>query len=143
MATTADKLMERTMKHLVAIGDEAPVSNVEAQDFIFAANTLMAEIEAPASVDLTWTDIVNIGDTLTSPDSIIRSLAILIAIDLADSYGVNLAGTELQAKERRARDMILRVGTTRLGSYKPSTLPLGSGNEDMTYRGQRFYTGSE
>jgi hypothetical protein len=140
---TAEQLMKQVLKNLVVAGDESSVPDIEAQDFILALNNLVAEIEAPTSVSMGWTEITNIGDTLTCPATTLRSLSILAAIELADSYAVPLQGTELKAKERQAKDTILRICTTRTGAYKPSTLPLGSGNEDQTFRGQRFYTGGE
>lgn len=140
MAYTAEQLMNRSLKQLIVAGSESSVSAADAGDFIVALNAFVDELESKSGVDLTWTTVTSIGDTLTSPGSVFRALAALMAIEMAPEYGATVAPeTIYQAKQ--GLDTIYRVCTTKTAQSFPATLPLGSGNEDdgANYGDGNFY----
>lgn len=142
MATTVNQLMQRSLKDLIVAGDEAAVPEIEAETYIDALNDYVADLESDSTVDLSYTDVDSVDDELTVPSGIIRALAAVMAVEMADSYGVDVpANLAMRASEGLAH--ILRVCTTRTGAYKPATLPMGSGNESWSYETERFYSGSE
>lgn len=142
MATTVQQLMERTLKALIVVGEDASISAEQSEDYIKMLEDLVAELQSNDGVSLTWSTVDSVDDVLACPDSIIRSLALLMADEVASDYGVAIT-PDLDRKIRRARRQLLRVCTTRLGTYKPATLPIGTGNEDDgSVFDEHYYSGS-
>lgn len=142
MATSVEQMIKSSLKELVVAGDEASVPAVESEDYIFKLNNLVAEFEADTTVDLTYTTVTSVSDNLTVPDSLIRPLAILMAKELAEGYGVTTS-PDFKYMAIEAENTVLRIATTRTGAYKPATLPIGSGNESYANITERYYSGSE
>lgn len=142
MATTVEQMIKKSLKEIVVAGAEQSVPAIEAQDYIFALNNYVADLESDSTVDLTYTTVTSVSDTLGVPDGIIRALAAVMAVEVCDEYGVEVSPT-LARKALNGENHILNVCTTRTGAYKPATLPLGSGNESYASISERFYSGSE
>lgn len=142
MSTTVEDLIKKSLKMLIVAADEASVPAIESQDYIFTLNNLVAEMESDSNVDLTWTTVTSVSDVLACPDGIIRGLAALMATEMATEYGI-IPDPHLSMMARDGMAKILRICTTRTASYKPATLPKGSGNEDSVLRNSRFYSGTE
>lgn len=142
MATTVEDLIKSSLKEIVVAGDEASVPAIEAQDYIFKLNNLVAEFESDSTVDLTFTTVTSVADELTVPAGLIRPLAILMAKEMTESFGAETS-PDFKRMALDAVNTVLRIATTRTGAYKPSTLPIGSGNESFSSINERFYSGSE
>ena len=157
---TANDLMRRALTKLVVAGNEAEIEAVEAQDFITVLNGVVDEYESDPQVFLTgdgaynattnvitgtdFTAITNVADTLTSADGLFLALADVVAYRLAQDYGIPVS-QELARDMMRGHDKILRLCTVRKGSFYPSRLPYGSGNEDdgSNYGSGHLYSGTE
>lgn len=142
MATTVERLIKKSLKIIVVAADEASIPAIEVQDFIFTLNHLVAEWESDSKVDLTWTDVDSVDDVLPCPKGIILPLAIVMAAEMADEYGVQVS-PKLYSRATQAKDRILTACSARKTTLKPATLPIGSGNEDTTYLSSLYYSGAE
>lgn len=113
----------------------------EYQDAIFAMNNYMLALDAQG-VTLGYTEIENLGDDITIPVGALRGLIGNLAIEVAPDYG-GIVTPALQLQAKVGYEAMLRLGN-RLGvTHYPSTLPLGSGNEDTTYLNRHFYPETE
>lgn len=150
--TTAAQVMDRALKLLVVAGSESSLSADMSDDFIFAMNTFMAELESNTyldtsvtpnvtyGVDFGWTEVETTSDVLTVSAGVIRSLIYTMAVEVAPEYGV-VPSAEVINGARKGLSTMLRLGSTHRATCLPETLPIGSGNEDdgMNYGSGHFY----
>lgn len=138
MATVA-QVAKASLQRILVQASEAPLEADEYQDFIFALNNFMAGLEA-RGIDLGYTAVSDLGDTLTVDDGAIQGIIANLAIEVAPDYD----GTISQGLVKSAKDgmnAIRRLGRTITPTEYPSTLPKGSGAEDSIII-DPFYTGA-
>lgn len=146
MATVEDA-MKSSLKDLIVAGSEASIEDVDAQDYIFALNNFM-EAQIADGLTLTWTTVANLTDTLvltnSSGTSVINgalsAIAANVAKEVAAQYGAPVQAS-LEQRARSGLQLLAKIGKGSLSAKKPSTLPLGSGNEAGTFRGDEFFSG--
>ncbi len=130
MATVA-QVAKASLQRILVQASEAPLEADEYSDFIFAMNNYMTELDAQG-VSLGYTEVSDLGDDVTIPTGALRGLIANMAIEVAPDYN----GVISQGLVKAARDGFntMRMIGQSLGETKnPSTLPIGSGNEDMLY----------
>ena len=110
---------------------EAPLEADEYQDFIFAMNNYMAQLDAQG-ISLGYTEVSDLGDEVTIPTGALRGLIANMAIEVSPDYGGVISQGLIAAAQQGLQSMRI-LGQRIQASKNPSTLPLGSGNEDMLY----------
>ena len=152
MTVTVQQCMNRSLKMLVAIGAESSVSASDSEDYIFALNNFMAEMESGQydvtedsvtttyGIDLGWTEVDSVSDTVTIPRGGIEGLCACMAFRLASEYGV-VVTPDLAKQASDGLTTLIRIGQNLQGATYPTTLPFGSGNEDdgANYGSGHFY----
>jgi len=134
MATVA-QVAKASLQRILVQGSEAPLEADEYQDFIFAMNNYMLQLDAQG-ISLGYTEVSDLSDSVTIPAGALRGLIANMAIEVAPDYN----GTVTAALAQAARDGLqtMRVLGQRIGATAfPATLPVGSGNEG---NGQAFNT---
>jgi len=144
MATTTDtaeQVMNRTLKLIIVAGGESSIPGDMSDDFVYAMNKFVAELEANTwidttvtpnvtyGIDLGYTAVSAVSETLTIDDGMVRPLINALAGEMAPEYGVVLP-PELAARARQGRRTLLRMAKTDKGTAFSSRLPRGSGNEN-------------
>lgn len=142
MATVA-QVAKAALQRILVQASEAPLEPDEYQDFIFAMNNYMAELDA-AGISLGYTEVSDLGDEVTIPTGALRGLIANMAIEVAPDYnGVISVGLQRAARDgfNTMRLLGQRISTTKM----PSTLPIGSGNEgnNLGLNNGHFYPESE
>lgn len=141
MATVA-QVAKASLQRILVQASEAPLEPDEYQDFIFAMNNYMAQLDAEG-ISLGYTEVSDLGDTVTIPTGALRGLIANMAVEVSPDYGgVISEGLALAARQglKTMRLIGQRIGS----SYLPTTLPIGSGNEEDVYGfGGHFYPDQE
>jgi hypothetical protein len=130
MATVA-QVAKAALQRILVQASEAALEPDEYQDFIFAMNNYMAQLDAQG-VTLGYTEVSDLGDEVTVPTGALRGIIANMAIEVAPDYGgVVSEGLVKAAREgmQTMRTIGVRMGKTAL----PATLPIGSGNEDESF----------
>lgn len=144
MATTtvtAQKVMDRVLRLIIVAGGESSVPSDIQDDFIFAMNQFMAEIDANTYTDTTvtpnvtygldtgYTSVSDISATLTVDDGMIRPLIHCMVEEIAGDFGFELPPI-YSRRALQGRRTLLRMARSKKGSAFSTRLPYGSGNED-------------
>lgn len=141
MATVA-QVAKAALQRILVQASEAALEPDEYQDFIFAMNNYMAQLDAQG-ITLGYTEVSDLGDNVTVPAGALRGIIANMAIEVAPDYGgVVSEGLVKAAREgmQTMRTIGGRMGPTAL----PSTLPIGAGNEYQNYgMAGHFYPESE
>lgn len=130
MATVA-QVAKAALQRILVQASEAPLEPDEYQDFIFAMNNYMAQLDAQG-VSLGYTEVSDLGDTVTIPAGALRGLIANMAIEVAPDYG-GVVSEALVLAARQGLQTMRTIGQIITASALPSTLPLGSGNEDESW----------
>ena len=136
MATVA-QVAKASLQRILVQSDEAPLEPSEYQDFIFAMKNLMLDLDAKG-INLGYTEVSNLGDTITIPHSCVRGLVAMMAIEVAPDYNRPIPES-LTVQAVSGMRTFRRVGTTLRQTEYPSTLPRGSGNSNDTFNDSHFY----
>ena len=135
--TTAAQLIKASLQEILVQASEAPLEADEYQDSIFALNNLMAAYDAE-SIDLGYTVVSDLGDAITVPAGAIQPIIKNLAIELATQFDA-VVPPELAVQAARGMRTLRRITRKFPVTRFPSTLPIGSGNDDGSYRYSRFY----
>lgn len=125
---TAAQVLKAALQRILVQASEAPLEPDEYEDAIFAMNNYMLALDAQG-ITLGYTVISNLGDPVTVPVGALRGLIANVAIEIAPDYdGIISPGLTKAASEglESMRNLGVSIGASR----NPSTLPIGSGNED-------------
>jgi hypothetical protein len=136
MATVA-QVINAALKKIIVAGSEAPLEADEYQDAIFALNNLVTDWDANG-IALGYTVVSNLSDTVTVPTGALRGLIANLAIACAPEYD-GVVSPELIEEARSGMNTIRMIGQSIPTSYYPSTLPLGSGNNNLQFGLTSFY----
>ena len=139
---TVNEVVTDAMEDLVVQASEAPIEPDEGQAGIRALNDRMFAWDA-MGISLGFTKVSNMKDELTVPDGAIMGIKAQISIDLAEKYDVTVKlGVVKRAVDGLKAIQNLANLRARSMAY-PSTLPIGSGNEDDLNESQHFYPDSQ
>ena len=130
MATVA-QVAKASLQRILVQASEAPLEPDEYQDFIFAMNNYMAQLDAQG-ISLGYTEVSDLGDTVTIPTGALRGLIANMAIEVSPDYG-GVVSEGLVLAARQGLQTMRTIGQRIRASALPSTLPLGSGNEDESW----------
>ncbi len=140
MATVA-QVATAALKRILVQGSEAPLEADEYQDFIFALNNYMLALDAEG-VTLGYTVVEDLADEVTVPTGALRGIIANMAIEVAPDYNGTISPALVTAAAQGLQVMRI-IGQTISPSSFPSTLPIGSGNEDSgLFCNNRFYSGA-
>jgi len=141
MATVA-QVAKAALQRILVQASEAPLEADEYQDFIFAMNNFMAQLDAQG-ISLGYTVVSDLGDDVTIPTGALRGLIANMAIEVSPDYGgVVTEALAIAAREglKTMRMLGQRIQATRY----PGTLPVGSGNESIGFGyNMHFYPDTE
>jgi len=141
MATVA-QVAKASLQAILVQASESQLEADEYQDFMFAMNNYMASLAAKG-VNLGYTNVSTLADTVTVPPGAITGLIANMAIQSVPYYG-GVVTPELALTAREGMQAMRQLGQIITPTRLPSTLPIGSGNEDSTYGySSHFYTGDE
>ena len=85
MATVA-QVAKAALQRILVQASESPLEPDEYQDFIFAMNNYMAQLDAQG-ISLGYTEVSDLGDTVTIPTGALRGLIAKMAIEGSPDYG--------------------------------------------------------
>ena len=139
MATVA-QVAKASLQRILVQASEAPLEADEYQDYIFALNNFMAGLEA-RGIDLGYTAVSDLGDTLTVDDGAIQGIIANMAIEVAPDFGGEISQGLIKAA-KDGMNSIRRLGRTITATEYPSTLPKGSGTEGEPDMDSPFFTGA-
>lgn len=140
MATVA-QVANAALKRILVQAADAPLEADEYQDFIFALNNFMLDLDA-SGITLGYTEVSDLGDEVTVPTGALRGIIANMAIEVAPDYNGTVSPALANAAAEGMQTMRIIGQTISAASY-PSTLPVGSGNEgDGTFANSRFYDGA-
>lgn len=134
---TVSEVMVDSLQEILVQAAEADIEASEAQTFIFKMNNMMLALDA-RGVTLGYTKVSNLGDTVTIPDGAIEGLVFVMAVKSASGYNAIVPPT-LAQNARDGLNTMRLLGQTMPESQYPSTLPIGSGNEDCSGRRTSHY----
>ena len=135
---TVSQVVSAGLKSIIVLGNEADLESADAQDFIFAMNNFMLDLDANG-VKLGYTEVSNLGDEVTIPSGALRGLIANVAIEVAPDYG-GMVSAALQQRANSGLKTMKHLGIQIRSSAYPSTLPIGSGNEgEYTYGYNNYF----
>ena len=135
---TVDQLATASLKRILVQAGDAPIEADEAQDYVFALNTYMLDLDA-SGIKLGFTEVSDLGDEVTVPTGALRGIIANMAIEVAPDYG-GVVSAALQATARAGLATMRKLGVTIGRAAYPSTLPVGSGNEsEGAWRTSHYY----
>ena len=141
MATVA-QVAKASLQAILVQASEAPLEANEYQDFIFAMNNYMASLAAKG-INLGYTAVADLGDTVTVPPGALTGLIANMALQSVPYYG-GVVTPELALTAREGMHAMRQLGQIITPTRLPSTLPVGSGNEDNSFgRNWHFYPESD
>lgn len=136
METAQDVVNDILQEILVQANEQA----IEAVDFQFVVrymNRYMNELAITAP--LGYTSVSVPSDPITIPDGAINGLVYNVALQILNSYDIEV-GPTLYQNAKRSRKIMLKISRNTVRTKHPSTLPIGSGNECYD-NSQHFYPG--
>lgn len=140
MATVA-QVAKAALQYLLVQDAEAELQPSEYQDFIFAMNAFMMDLDA-REVSLGYTEVSDLGDNVTVPVGALRGVITNMAIEVADQFG-KAVSPSLQRIADASMETMIHIGTPRPTSSLPGNLPRGSGNTGSGIYVSRFYPDTE
>lgn len=137
---TVEQVAKAALQRILVQGSEAQFEADEYQDFIFAMNNFMAALDADG-VQLGYTAVSNLSDTVTIPTGALRGLIANMAVEVAPDYG-GVVSEALAVQAVNGLKTMRLLGQSVPSSRYPGTLPRGSGNY-WEYQSTPFYPDSE
>ncbi len=131
------------LSNILVQGSEAPLEPDEYQDFIFAMNNFMTDLDAK-EIQLGYTIVDSLDDEVTIPPGALRGLIFNMGIESAPQYG-GVIMPDLRQFAKDGLETMRKLGQVQATSHYPETLPIGSGNEGELNGnfGYHFYPGEE
>jgi len=137
MATVA-QVAKASLQRILVQASEADLEPDEFQDYIFALNNYMLALDADG-VALGYTQVSNLGDTVTVPVGALRGLIANVAIEVAPDYDGKVTNALIAAAADGLKVM-RKLGQHIVTTQYPNTLPIGSGNQGPgSFRDNHFF----
>lgn len=142
MTTFTGQTVRAILGKIIVSGAEETLQPAETADTIFAMNNYMTALDADG-INLGYTIVKSINDEITVAPGAIQGIIFNVAVMIAPDYGavvtpamIDGAKLGLSAMRKLSRDIQPMT--------LPSTLPIGSGNEDsFVDSDQHFFPGSQ
>ena len=134
---SAGTLVKQILNEINVRESEAPLQADETQDTIFNMNSYMLA-QAANGIDLGYTAVSDLGDTVTVPDGALMGIVANVAIMMAPTFGKQVSQA-LVVKAKTGLAAMRKLGVTITASNYPAILPIGSGNEDDDSYNSKFY----
>jgi len=135
----AGRVVKAILLDIMALGSEADLPAPEVDDAIFAMNNFMTALDADG-VNLGYTVVDSVTDTITIPDGALMGLVKNVAVIMGPQFGA-IIPPELFAQARKYLKTMTNLGLNLQPMQFPDTLPIGSGNEYDDFNLQHFYPG--
>lgn len=130
------------LKNILAQGSDADLESNDFAELIFITNNFMFDLDA-RGVNLGYTEVTTLADTITIPTGALRGLIYNVAIDAAPQYDGTISPGLVKAAADGLRTME-QLGVIVTTSSFPSTLPVGAGNEHNGFgTSRRFFPDRE
>lgn len=134
----ASSVIKDILQEVQVQASEQPIQATDSTTVIRYMNRFMASLSVKG-VSLGYTKINNPSEPITIPDGALEGLIFNVAKRILNSYDIPL-GAELQDSATEGLDAMFTLGVSIRPTQLPSTLPIGSGNEDnVTFGDQHFY----
>lgn len=137
MAETANSLVSDILREIYVQADEQQIESIDFEVAARYVNRFMAELSA-LGIDIPWVDIENPADTIYAPSGAISGIIANVAVNLCGQYDVNVSAPLAAAAERGMQAM-RHLGVNIGKQNFPSTLPIGSGNENWLDNDSHFF----
>lgn len=140
---TVEQVAKDALGKILVQGSEAPLNPDDYQDFIYHLNNYMTDLAAKG-INLGYTEVDSLSDTVTIPNGALRAIGALMAVEMAPLFGATVS-QEVAAIARSGIQTLRLLGQRIQTSKFPSTLPIGSGNDDgggLSWR-SKFYPEAE
>lgn len=124
----AAAVIKDILQEILVQASEQQVQAVDSETCIRYMNRFMATLDANG-IALGYTKIVNINDDVTIPDGALEGLIFGVALRLVTSYDIP-PGQFLFINAKDGLSAMRSIAVKIIPSRFPSTLPIGSGNED-------------
>jgi hypothetical protein len=136
----ASTVIKDILQEVQVQASEQPVEAADSNTVIRYMNRFMTSLDVKG-VSLGYTKINNPSDPVTIPDAALEGLIFNVAKRILNTYDIPL-NAELQEAAKDGLDAMFTLGVVIDTTAYPSTLPIGSGNEDdYTFGNQHFYPG--
>ncbi len=136
MATVA-QIVKASLQKILVQASEADIEASEAQDFIFTMNNFMLDLDANG-VTLGYTAVSDLADEITIPTGALRGLIYNMAVEAAPEYNGTVTAALAQIAKEGLQTM-RKIGQPLGATEFPSTLPIGSGNQQGGVCLSKFY----
>lgn len=136
---TAQSLVSDILREIYVQANEQDIPAVEFETCLRYLNRMMAEFDADG-IKLGWTILSNPADVATVPMGAINGIIFNAALRVANQYDVEV-GPLLAINAERGLETMRKLGVSIPKQSFPSTLPIGSGNEDDVDVFGNFYPG--
>ncbi len=141
MAETAAEVITDALQEILVQASEQPIEADEARTAIRYMNRFMFMLDANG-VSLGYTEVDNLASPITIPAGAIMGLVKNLAILLVPQFE-GVISPALPGEAAKSLKVMIKLGTTRLPTAHPSTLPIGSGNEgDNFNQDWHFFPGA-
>ncbi len=136
---TAKEIIVDALEDILVQQEEAPIEADEARAAIRYLNDMMAMFSAKG-INLGYTVVSNLSDTITVPDGAIAGIKANLSIALDPKFGGKNVSQSLIQRARAGYRAIQAI-SIRPGSMDfPSTLPRGAGNAQPGFLSDPFYS---
>lgn len=125
------------LEMLIVQAEEAPIEQAEAASAIRTLNDMMNQWEAKG-IYLGYTIVSDLADEITVPLGAVLGIKCNLALYLAPKYNVE-ASALLIKNAAESYDVVVDIVAEMKSTEYPSTLPQGSGNEDLGFADQTFF----
>lgn len=139
MSETAGAIVRDALTELTVQGNEQTVQAVELNTGIRYLNRMMAALDANG-IKLGYTVVNAPNDVLTVPAGVIEGIVYNLALRLASGYDIAVSPSLAQSAAD-GMQVMENIGINIGKVAFPSTLPIGSGNENFagSYDSDPFY----
>lgn len=142
MATAGD-VIKAALRKITLLGANADIEADDGQTGIEYLNDMMAELDVQ-EIDLGYTIVKSLADTVTVPAGAIGPIKSLLALKLWDEYAEGDVPQPTLAAFAESGMKILQLLTISTSASEfPATLPIGSGNDGGGVYEDKFYSDLE
>ena len=136
---TANQVLKAALQKILVQDFEAELEQEEYEIAILEMNNFMLDLDA-RGVSLGYTEVSSLSDDITIPTGALRGLINNLAIQIAPYFNGKVTQVLASLAAEGLNTMRL-LGKRRITSSFPSSLPIGSGNEDSWGGGtdHKFY----
>lgn len=138
---TAAQVIKASLQRILVQASETPIEASEADDFIFAMNNYMLDLDA-SGITLGYTVVNDLEDPVTIPTGALRGLIANMAVEVAPEFDGVVTAT-LARIAADGLETMRKLGVTIAQTHFPPTLPIGSGNQGRGHFVKHFYPDSE